>query len=62
MFVDIALDITCLHLCNTSRIIFVDIMVGAVIALRPHDCCMWLIILLSQTHSREASYSVTILE
>ena len=37
-------------------------MVRAVTALRPRDYHMWLIILQSQMHSREASYSVTISE
>ena len=61
MLGDIAFDITCLHLCNTSRIIFID-MVGESMTPIPQDCCMWLIIPRSQTHSREASYSATISE
>jgi hypothetical protein len=60
VFSHVALDITRLHLCNTSSIILID-----------NDKCfhgtnsyysMWFIILRSQTHSREASYSAMISE
>ena len=61
MLREIALDIAHMHLCNTSRIIFID-NGGGVDDVHPHDFWMWLIIRCSQTHSRVASYRAIISE
>ena len=61
MLREIALDIAHMHLCNTSRIIFID-NGGVSMIFIPHDFWMWLIIRHSQTHSHVASYKAIISE